>query len=102
MLKELKRGSFGNNGVASWSTEKYVSQRFADNGIGYKQSSVYGDTKTIKVILVSKNHEKATSIRHLSSFSGEYEVLASKDCRYKFVKKWKSNNYLYIEVEPSM
>ncbi len=97
-LKQLKAGNFNNKGAASWSTDMSTANGFSGNGIG--KISPFGDNKTERVVIVSKTQKKATSIQHISRFPGEDEVLTSKDCRYSYVKQWKKNGILYIEVKP--
>lgn len=97
-LKQLKAGNFDNKGAASWSTDMSISDSFSNMGFG--DISPFGDTKTERVVIVSRTQKKATSIQHISRFPQEEEVLASKDCRYSYVKKWKKNGILYIEVKP--
>ena len=97
-LKQLKAGNFDNKGAASWSTDMSIADSFSNMGFG--DISPFGDTKTERVVIVSRTQKKATSIQHISRFPQEEEVLASKDCRYSYVKKWKKNGILYIEVKP--
>ena len=96
--KQLKAGNFDNKGSASWSTDKYVSDNFSSLHLG--EISPFGDNKTECVVLVSKTQRKATSIKHISKISHEDEVLASKDCRYNYVRQWRMGGILYIEVKP--
>lgn len=102
-LGKLKAGTFHNFGSASWSTEQRISKSFSCSHIG-EYSSEFGDKKTNRVVLVIKKPKHATSIKHLSEFVRENEVLASARNRYKFVKKYSSTDsygctYTYIEVE---
>ena len=98
---ELKNGDYDMLGSASWSTVEHTARTFAERNIG-KTSAAFGDKKTQRVVFVAKGHTKATSIRHLSEFPGENEVLASKRCRYKIVSERTEGNYLIFEVEPSI
>lgn len=100
LRNELKAGVGNMLGSASWSTTKSVSDGFASMHIG-ELSPDFGDKKTNEVVLVSKGHKKATSIKYLSRFSNEDEVLASMGCRYRFVREYKVGNIIYIEVEPT-
>ncbi|MBO7134797.1 MAG: hypothetical protein J6W06_11665 [Bacteroidales bacterium] len=88
-------------GCSSWSTTESISRGFACCHLGEK-STEYGDIKDTKVLLKSTGHTSATSIKHLSNFPGEDEVLASKKCMYKYIKEYMENSYLVIEVEPSI
>lgn len=98
---ELKNGDYDMLGSASWSTVEHTARTFAERNID-KTSAAFGDKKTQRVVFIAKGHTKATSIRHLSEFPGENEVLASKRCRYKIVSERTDGNYLIFEVEPSI
>jgi hypothetical protein len=102
IIDKLMKESFDNKGSASWSTNYGVSERFANSHLG-KYSEEFGDIKTNRVVLLLKEQNHATSIRHISCFPDEYEVLASMDCRYKFIrkeiKKRNGIDYIYITVE---
>ncbi len=68
-------------GSASWSTDKGVSENFAGMHAGEKNKS--GETMTEKAIFVKKGGQPmGTSIRHLSRFSNEHEILCSEKARY--------------------
>lgn len=97
-LALLKQGKFHNFGTASWSTIKGKAIGFAESWLG-KTSATFGDKKTQPVVLVLHKQKNATSIQHMSEYFGEYEVIASKDCRYKMVKTYKEGRYTIIEVE---
>ena len=102
-IADLKAGTFTNLGSASWSTEKSVADRFAGYKIG-EISDTNGDLRTNYVVLILKEQKHATSIQHLSKYAKEAEVLASKRCRYKFVKQYTEegdwgDTTIYIEVE---
>ena len=97
---ELKKGSYTMLGAASWSTAEHTAKSFAGRHIGDTSSS-FGDKKTKKVVFIAKDHTKATSIRHLSEFPGENEVLASKQCKYKIVSERTEGDYLIFEIAPS-
>lgn len=98
LRKELKNGKGNMQGSASWSTRESVSRNFSGAHLG-ESSPVYGDVKNNKVMLVAHKHKKATSIRHLSRFSSEDEVLTSMFCRYKLVAERKEGSYIILEVE---
>lgn len=97
-LDKLNAGTFHNFGCASWSTDKKVSMKFSARHID-EDSPAFGDKKTEAVVLVLKEQKRATSIRHISRVFGEHEVLASKECRYRFVSQKKARGITYIEVE---
>ena len=85
-------------GASSWSTNKETSTYFA--GVGYHDEITPYELKTQKVILVAKTQKNATSLRYLSHFKGEYEVLSSQRNRYRFLRMRERGGYIYIEVEP--
>lgn len=85
-------------GASSWSTNKETSTYFA--GVGYHGEITPYELKTQKVILVAKTQKNATSLRYLSHFKGEYEVLSSQRNRYRFLRMRERGGYIYIEVEP--
>lgn len=95
---QLAAGTFDNLGSASWSTTEHVSRGFAGAHIGEK-SPKFGDIKTHRVVLHTTKHKKATSIKHLSNFPGEDEVLASMACRYKLISEVAKGEFIYFEVE---
>lgn len=95
---QLTAGTFNNLGSASWSTTESVSRGFASSHLGEK-SPKFGDTKTFRVVLHTTKHKKATSIKHLSNFPGEDEVLASMACRYKLISEVTKGEFVYFEVE---
>jgi len=85
-------------GASSWSTNKETSTYFA--GVGYHDEITPYELKTQKVVLVAKTQKNATSLRYLSRFKGEYEVLSSQRNRYRFLRMRERGGYIYIEVEP--
>ena len=97
---DLQAGRGNMQGAASWSTRESCSQGFAGSHIG-EISPVYGDRKSIRVVLVAHRHKKATSIKYLSEFPSEDEVLSSKDCRWRVVREYTKGGYTYFDVEPS-
>lgn len=76
-----------NRGTASWSTDRSVSKSFSQKGYGQK------------VIFHSATQSRGTSIKHISHFKGESEVLVSKDARYRVTKTSKMGSYLHVYVE---
>ena len=85
-------------GASSWSTNKETSTYFA--GVGYHDEITPYELKTQKVVLVAKTQKNATSLRYLSRFKGEFEVLSSQRNRYRFLRMRERGGYIYIEVEP--
>ena len=96
-VAKMKAGTFHNYGTASWSTKKDISEQFAGDYVN-DISKIFGDRKRNMVVLRIEKQKKATSIQHLSALPHECEVIASKDCRYKFVKMERKGGYLYITV----
>lgn len=80
-------------GVSSWSNEITIAEDFANE---YKS---YG----YAVIFHSPTQNKGTAIRHLSKYpgsSGENEVLASKESKYKVLKREPdAHNRIHIYLE---
>ncbi len=78
-------------GPASWSTEAQTADSFAGNSAGRS------------VVFITKSHKSATSIKGISKFSSENEVLSSMKNRYRITGVSKGhgtyNNRLYVEVE---
>ena len=85
-------------GASSWSTNKETSTFFA--GVGFHDEITPYELKTQKVVLVAKTQKNATSLRYLSHFKSEYEVLSSQRNRYRFLRMRERDGYVYIEVEP--
>ena len=96
---QLAAGTFNNLGSASWSTTESVSRGFASSHLGEK-SPKFGDEKKFRVVLHTTSHKKATSIKHLSNFPSEDEVLASMACRYKLISEVTKGEFIYFEVAP--
>lgn len=98
LRNDLKAGKGNMLGSASWSTSESVSQGFAGFHIG-ETSLTYGDIKNTRVVLVcKKQHRKGTSIKHLSRYAPENEVLVTMASRYKYVREFTQGQYLYFEV----
>ncbi len=97
MRNALKNGTFDNRGTASWSTLESKAEDFSYRKLG--EVSEFGDFKQIPVMLCIKKHKNGTSIMHLSEFSEEYEVIASKDSRYRLVKEEFKGEIIYFEIE---
>lgn len=77
-------------GVASWSTRRSKSESFA--GGGYAGHSVVFVTS-------GSTHKNAVSIKNLSYYSSENEVLASGSNTYTKVGQFEKNGYLYVYVD---
>ena len=96
--KLLSEEGAGMLGASSWSTREQTSRDFSE--VGYHDEITPYELKTKKVILVAKTQKNATSLRYLSRFKGEYEVLSSQRNRYRFLRMRERDGYVYIEVEP--
>lgn len=78
-------------GTSSWSTVRARSESFANRGTGNS------------LLFFTDAEQNGTSIRYLSEFEHEHEILCSKDARWKIksIKPSKRSNIDYeIEVEP--
>lgn len=102
LIKDMKAGQGDMLGTASWSSLEKVSRGFASRHLG--EFDANGNEKTIRVLLKTKTHKRATPIMHLSEFSHEAEVLSSQYERWKFVKMTKKIidgvEFTVLEVEP--
>lgn len=89
-------------GSASWSTDESIGEKFARMNLG--QNDPAGDQMSEKVLFVNnKEQPLGTSIRHLSNYSNESEILCSKNARYKITgyQYDKQTRYHYFFVDPS-
>lgn len=77
-------------GVASWSTKRTKSESFA--GGGHSGHSVV-------FVTTGSTHKNAVSIKNLSYYSSENEVLASGNNSYTKVGQFEKNGYLYVYVD---
>lgn len=89
IMSDLNKGECDMLGSASWSTYKRVAVGFTNRRTDKR------------VVFIAKGHEKATSIKYLSEFPAEQEVVASMDCRYKLIKSETFDDILYLFVEPA-
>jgi hypothetical protein len=93
-LDSLKIGqAVDMKGTSSWSSDKYVAKDFADNRDGEK-----------KIVFVTNSPEKSASIKHLSDYEEESEVVVSKDVSFlvKDIKKQTrlgGDDIYYITLE---
>ena len=83
-------------GTASWSTKRDISDKFAQKN----KDPDKGLTNTI--LFKTTKAQYGTSIRHMSQFAHEHEILCSKDSRYiiKSIKEISHGDYEII-VEPT-
>lgn len=102
MREKLRNGEFHNFGTASWSTSEKVAKDYTNKKKNII-SDVFGDEKTIRVVLVASKQTHATSIKHLSRYAEESEVAASKISRYRGLREERVNyfgtEFLYIFME---
>lgn len=89
-------------GTSSWSTKRHNSEGFANDKLG--DYDYNGDVKDTAVMLTSKSQKRAASIKYISEFTNENEVISSKENRYRIVsisKRHEHGTYFYeVEVEP--
>ena len=89
-------------GTSSWSTKRHNSEFFANDKLG--DYDYNGDVKDTAVMLTSKSQKRATSIKYISHYTHENEVISSKENRYRIVsisKRHEYGRYFYeVEVEP--
>ena len=89
-------------GTSSWSTKRENSDVFARQWLGEEDDK--GDVKDTAVMLTSKSQKRAASIKYISEYTSENEVVSSKDNRYRIVsisKRHEYGTYFYeVEVEP--
>lgn len=79
-----------NAGTASWSTQESTARSFSKSGSGDSP-----------VVFVSQTQSKGTSIKHISYFTKENEVLVSKNARYTItnISTKSSSPYTYVYVK---
>ena len=89
-------------GTSSWSTKREKSDVFARQWLGDEDDK--GDVKDTAVMLTSKSQKRAASIKYISHYTEENEVVSSKENRYRIVsisKRHEYGTYFYeVEVEP--
>ena len=82
-----------NLGTASWSTAESTARSFSGSG--------YAGTGKRSVIFVSGTQTKGTSIKHISLFANENEVLVSKKAQYIIdsisIKPGSPYTYVYVK-----
>ena len=89
-------------GTSSWSTKRNNSEVFARQWLGEEDDK--GDVRDTAVMLTSKSQKRASSIKYISEYTSENEVISSKENRYRIVsisKRHEYGTYFYeVEVEP--
>lgn len=86
-------GTFDVNlGTASWSTQESTARNFAKSSSGDKP-----------VVFVSQTQGKGTSIKHISYYGNESEVLVSKNAKYTVtnISTKPGSPYTYVYVKES-
>ncbi len=82
-----------NLGTASWSTAESTARSFSGSG--------YAGTGKRSVIFVSGTQTNGTSIKHISLFANENEVLVSKKAQYIIdsisIKPGSPYTYVYVK-----
>lgn len=84
-------GTFDVNlGTASWSTQESTARSFSKSGSGSRH-----------VVFVSQTQSKGTSIKHISYFAKENEVLVSKNAKYTItnISTKSGSPYTYVYVK---
>lgn len=84
-------GTFDVNlGTASWSTQESTARSFSKSGSGSRH-----------VVFVSQTQSKGTSIKHISHFAKENEVLVSKNAKYAItnISTKSGSPYTYVYVK---
>lgn len=102
-MNSLSNGTFNNKGTASWSTSENIAKNFSSDNMGKASTTYKGEMRNNRVVLKLSEQKHATSIKHLSRYSHEREVIASKRCRYRLIKRQArvidGKKYIYLEVE---
>lgn len=82
-------------GMSSWSSKKSV----AENNFAYANNS--WDSDSVSIIFKCSGAKQGTSIRHLSKFTFEDEVLVSSKSRWKGTKvtEKKNGSHTIYEIE---
>ena len=79
-------------GISSWSTNEAIAKRFATSGVGLAG-------RDYSVILKCEGQNRGTSIKAVSAYAREDEVLVSKDARYKIKSVEQKENVYILNVE---
>lgn len=86
-IKSLDKGAkIEMNGISSWTSSKKVAEEFANQS-------------KHKVMLVNRNVKEGVSIKNISKWKGEEEVLFSSSANFKYVDKYMGDNgmiYIYV------
>lgn len=86
ILKNVQNGKpIDMRGMSSWSSDKDIAESFASGG-----------KKHVVLITNGKSTKHGTSIRHLSQYPHEQEVLMSKDALFTPTRMEQNGNYVYV------
>lgn len=93
-LAEIKPGqpvAPGLSALASWSTQEGTARSFASKG----------GSGAAHVVFVSQTQNKGTSIKHISYYTNEHEVLVSKNSKYTVtnISTKPGSPYTYVYVK---
>lgn len=91
----LEKMNAGDNidmlGTASFSTHEKVARSFATHNTDWK--------KQLKVVFRCNGRQNGTSILPFSNYADEFEILCSKDSRWKILSSQKIDDYFYFDIE---
>lgn len=86
-IKSLDKGAkIEMNGISSWTSSKKVAEEFANQS-------------KHKVMLVNRTVKEGVSIKNISKWKGEEEVLFGSSTDFKYVDKYMGDNgmvYIYV------
>lgn len=93
IVRKAQQGlTIGQQGSSSWTTDRATADEFAGRS---------ADQNLTRIIFKSSGQQNGTSIKHLSIFPDEKEVLMSTNARWKPTKVTKvGNNKWEIECSP--
>lgn len=84
IIAGIKSGkAISQNGMSSWSTKKDVAESFAHT---------YGGSYNASIIFKTSSAKSGTSIKHLSKFPNEAEVIVSSKATWKATKVTETTN----------
>lgn len=90
ILSDLKGGNMNMLGTASWTTNPKMAQLY---------SKPKNTATSERIVFKIQKQTRATSIKHLSVWQAEDEVVSSKLNRYGIVNEYYQNGTHYIEVK---
>lgn len=96
----LKSGDYSMRGTSSWSTDELTALSFSNSNLGKIDKNFHtGEILTERVVFVCENQKRGTTIRHLSKFENENEVLCSKMSKYRFIREEEKNGIIYFYID---